>query len=94
MRIVDDLRGDTCFFHHFGKAAQTKLVRQAVGSVAQIDNVTVAKLQQMFCCQTAACQIINADRVDLIAADECRRSEQNGGQSGSEILDHGSCILL
>ena len=94
MRIVDDLRGDTCFFQCFGKAAQTKLVRQAVGAVAQIDNVTVAELQQMLCCQTAACQIINADRVDLIAADECRRSEQNGRQSGSEILDHGSCILL
>ena len=54
----------------------------------------MAKLQQMLCCQTAACQIINADRVDLIAADKCRRSEQNGGQSGSEFLDHGSCILL
>ena len=50
MRIVDDLRGDTCFFQHFGKAAQTKLVRQAVGAVAQIDNVTVAELQQMLCC--------------------------------------------
>lgn len=47
MRIVEDLRGDTCFFQHFGKAAQTKLVRQAVGAVAQIDNVTVAELQQM-----------------------------------------------
>ena len=23
----------TCFFHHFGKAAQTKLVRQAVGAL-------------------------------------------------------------
>ena len=94
MRIVDDLRGDTCFFQRFGKAAQTKLVRQAVGSVAQIDNVTMAKLQQMLCCQTTACQIINADRVDLIAADECRRSEQNGGQTGNKFLDHGSCILL
>ena len=86
MRIVDDLRGDTCFFQYFGKAAQTKLVRQAVGAVAQIDNVTVAELQQMLCCQTAACQIINADRVDLIAADERRRSEQNGGQTGNKFL--------
>ena len=52
MRIVDDLRGDTCFFQHFGKATQTKLVRQAVGAVAQIDNVTVAELQQMLCCHS------------------------------------------
>ena len=94
MRIVDDLRGDTCFFQYFGKAAQTKLVRQAVGAVAQIDNVTVAELQQMLCCQTAACQIINADRVDLIAADE--RPSRTVGSRGASfwIMVPASCCEL
>ena len=93
MRIVDDLRGDTCFFHHFGKAAQTKLVRQAVGAVAQIDNVTVAELQQMLCCQTAACQIINADRVDLIAAESAGVPSRTVGSRGAKfwIMVPASC---
>ncbi len=63
MRIVDDLRGDTCFFRYFGKARRRQLVRRAVGAVAQIDNVLMA--------ESGRCSAMNgrlpdcADRVDL-----------------------------
>ena len=44
------------------------------------------KVQQMLCCQTAACQIINADRVDLIAAERGGRAEEHGRKMRRELL--------
>ena len=97
MRIVDDLRVIPAFSSISVKPRRRSWCVRAVGAVAQIDNVTVAELQQMLCCQTAACQIINADRVDLIAADERRRSGAERWANGGTnfwIMVPASCCEL
>ena len=60
---------------------------QAAGTVAEIGDAPVAERQQVFRRKAAACQIVDADRVDLVAAQRGGRAEEHGRKMRRKLLD-------
>ena len=84
--VFDDGRRQADLAEHLHEAAQAQLMGQTVRAMAEIGDAAMSEREQIFRREAAACEVVDTDRVDLVAAERSGRAEEHGRKMRRELL--------